>query len=154
MLRSGGGTGCWKGLGGFCLSCSKHHEANPSAKAGNKTQGTGEEKLPLVLSISSSKTRAHRITNAGQQIHKSSWKVLLWTLLAQAPPPLNLRPSAQRCAQGIGPLQPAEKPVPAQQSHGLVTHTCCWGKKKPTKKPKSPCYHCLNTHPQATLNIP
>lgn len=34
-------------------------------KAGNITQGTGETELPLTLSISSSKSRAHRITNAG-----------------------------------------------------------------------------------------
>lgn len=75
---------------------------------GTITQVTEEMELPLVLNISSSKPRAHRIINAGQQIHKSSWKVLLWVPLAQASP----SPKIQ-CMKGIGPLCPPLKNRPS-----------------------------------------
>lgn len=131
MLRSGGGTGYWKGFGGCCLSCSKHHEANPSRRAGNITQGTGEMEQPLVLNISSSKPRAHRITNAGQQMHKSSWNVLLWAPLAQASPPLNPSKAigTEIHAGDWSPPIPLKKQ--SQHSNPIVwSHTHTAGEKK------------------------
>lgn len=93
---------------------------------GNITQVTGEMELPLVLNISSSKPRAHRIINAGQQIRKSSWKVLLWVPPAQAPPLKPFKTKGTECMQGIGPLRPPLKNHPSTAvSWPAHTHTYC-----------------------------